>query len=195
MRLHIAGRHNVTNALAATACALAAGAPLAAIAQGLRDFTPVKGRSRAFSVAVAGREVTVVDDTYNANPDSMRAAIDVLAALPAPQLLVMGDMGEVGDQGPQFHAEAGAHAQGSGISRLFTLGALSMHAAQAWGPSARHFDNMASLLAAVRTAWPEVGSVLVKGSRFMKMEQVVEALTSTAQAAAAAQEADHGTTH
>ena len=176
-RLHIAGRHNVTNALAAAACALAAGAPLTAIAQGLAAFTPVKGRSRAFSVrSSAGREVTVVDDTYNANPDSMQAAIDVLAELPGPQLLVMGDMGEVGDQGPQFHAEAGAHAQGSGISRLFTLGALSMHAAQAWGPSARHFDNMASLLAAVRTAWPEVGSVLVKGSRFMKMEQVVQAI-------------------
>jgi UDP-N-acetylmuramoyl-tripeptide--D-alanyl-D-alanine ligase len=111
-RLHIAGRHNVINALAAAACALAAGAPLAAIAQGLQDFVPVKGRSRAFSLRTAGREITVVDDTYNANPDSMRAAIDVLAELPGPQLLVLGDMGEVGDQGPQFHAEAGAHAVG-----------------------------------------------------------------------------------
>ena len=174
--LQIAGQHNVTNALAAAACALAAGTPLEAIARGLSTFVPVKGRSRALSLQLAGREITVVDDTYNANPDSMQAAIDVLAELPGPQLLVMGDMGEVGDQGPQFHAEAGAHAQGSGISRLFTLGALSMHAAQAWGPSARHFDNMASLLAAVRTAWPEVGSVLVKGSRFMKMEQVVQAI-------------------
>lgn len=175
-RLHIAGRHNVTNALAAAACAMAAGAPLAAIAQGLREFTPVKGRSRAFSVAVAGREITVVDDTYNANPDSMRAAIDVLAELPGPQLLVLGDMGEVGDQGPQFHAEAGAHARGSGIAHVFALGAQSTHAVQAFGPGARHFDNMASLLAAVREALPTVGSVLVKGSRFMKMEQVVQAI-------------------
>ncbi len=179
-RLHIAGRHNVTNALAATACALAAGAPLAAIAQGLRDFAPVKGRSRAFSVAVAGREVTVVDDTYNANPDSMRAAIEVLAELPAPQLLVMGDMGEVGDQGPQFHAEAGALAHSAGIALLFALGAQSVHAASAYGSSARHFNEMGALLDAVRQALPTVGSALVKGSRFMKMEQVVGAIAAAA---------------
>ena len=166
-RLHIAGRHNVTNALAAAACALAAGAPLDAIAQGLESFTPVKGRSRAFSV----RGITVVDDTYNANPDSMRAAIDVLADLPGPRLLVLGDMGEVGDQGPQFHAEAGAHALASGIEQVFALGALSAHVA-----GARHFKDMGALLQAVREALPAVGSVLVKGSRFMKMEQVVQAI-------------------
>ena len=178
-RLHIAGRHNVTNALAATACTLAAGAPVAAIAQGLRDFTPVKGRSRAFSVKLAGREITVVDDTYNANPDSMRAAIDVLAELPGPQLLVLGDMGEVGEQGPQFHAEAGAHARAAGIPSLLALGAQSVHAAAAC-EGARHFNDMAALLAAVRDALPTVGSVLVKGSRFMKMEQVVEAIAAMA---------------
>ena len=192
--LHIAGRHNVTNAQAAAACALAAGVPLDAIARGLSAFAPVKGRSRALGVRCGERTVTVVDDSYNANPDSMHAAIEVLAELPAPRLLVLGDMGEVGDQGPQFHAEAGAHARARGIERLYALGTLSRHTAQAFG-TATHFDDMASLLAAVRQALPEVGSVLVKGSRFMKMEQVVEALTSTAQAAAAAQEADHGTTH
>jgi UDP-N-acetylmuramoyl-tripeptide--D-alanyl-D-alanine ligase len=179
--LHIAGRHNVTNALAAAACTLAAGAPLAAIAQGLNDFVPVKGRSRAFSVCSAGREITVVDDTYNANPDSMRAAIDVLAELPGPQLLVMGDMGEVGVQGPQFHAEAGAHARAAGVAQLFALGAQSVHAAKAYGTgrgSARHFNDMSALLEAVREALPTVGSVLVKGSRFMKMEQVVEAIAA-----------------
>jgi len=173
-RLHIAGLHNVTNALAAAACALAAGVPLAAIAQGLEDFTPVKGRSRAFSV----RGITVVDDTYNANPDSMRAAIDVLADLPGPRLLVLGDMGEVGDQGPQFHAEAGAHALASGIEQVFALGALSAHVA-----GARHFKDMGALLQAVREALPAVGSVLVKGSRFMKMEQVVQAIEQEGEAA------------
>jgi UDP-N-acetylmuramoyl-tripeptide--D-alanyl-D-alanine ligase len=192
--LHIAGRHNVTNAQAAAACALAAGVPLDAIARGLGAFEPVKGRSRALGVRCGERTVTVVDDSYNANPDSMHAAIEVLAELPAPRLLVLGDMGEVGDQGPQFHAEAGAHARARGIERLYALGTLSRHTAQAFG-TATHFDDMASLLAAVRQALPEVGSVLVKGSRFMKMEQVVEALTSTAQAAAAAQEANHGTKH
>ena len=183
--LHIAGRHNVTNALAAAACTLSAGAPLSAIAQGLAGFTPVKGRSRAFSVRIAGREITVVDDTYNANPDSMRAAIDVLAELPGPQLMVMGDMGEVGDQGPQFHAEAGAHARAARIPSLFALGNQSVHATAAYGNgpggAARHFNGMGALQDAVRQALPTVGSVLVKGSRFMKMEQVVEAIASAAQ--------------
>ncbi|RYF72574.1 MAG: UDP-N-acetylmuramoyl-tripeptide--D-alanyl-D-alanine ligase, partial [Comamonadaceae bacterium] len=197
-QLHIAGRHNVTNALAAAACAGAAGAPLAVIARGLEAFTPVKGRSRAFSVQSAGREITVVDDTYNANPDSMRAAIDVLAELPGPQLMVLGDMGEVGDQGPQFHAEAGAQARAAGIALLFALGAQSVHAVAAYGDSAgvgkgtgkgagegraRHFNDMSALLTAVRDALPTVGSVLVKGSRFMKMEQVVEAISATTSAA------------
>ncbi len=89
------------NALAAAACALAAGAPLDAVVQGLEAFVPVKGRSRALQISHGGRGITVVDDSYNANPDSVRAAIDVLADLPAPQLLVMGDMGEVGDAGPR----------------------------------------------------------------------------------------------
>ena len=173
--LHIAGQHNVRNALAATACALAAGLPLAAIAQGLSAFVPVKGRSRALAVAQGTRQITVVDDSYNANPDSVRAAIDVLAALPGPRLLVLGDMGEVGAQGPQFHAEAGQHAQACGIEHLFALGAQCAHAAAAFA-GARHFDNMAQLQAAVREALPTVGSVLVKGSRFMKMEQVLEAI-------------------
>ncbi len=175
--LRIAGRHNVTNALAATACAAAAGVPVSAIARGLAQFEPVKGRSRAVVLPFAeGRSVTLVDDSYNANPDSVRAAIDVLASLPAPRWLVLGDMGEVGGQGPQFHAEAGAYARERGIDRVFALGALAIHAAQAAGPAAQHFEDMASLLAAVQASLPEVGSVLVKGSRFMKMEQVVQAL-------------------
>jgi UDP-N-acetylmuramoyl-tripeptide--D-alanyl-D-alanine ligase len=189
--LHIAGRHNVTNALAAAACAGAAGAPLGVIARGLEAFNPVKGRSRAFSVRSAGRDITVVDDTYNANPDSMRAAIDVLAELPGPQLMVLGDMGEVGDQGPQFHAEAGAHARAAGVPLLFALGAQSVHAATAYGDGgsqgrAHHFNDMSALLTAVRQALPTVGSVLVKGSRFMKMEQVVEAISATTSGAAQA---------
>lgn len=176
-RLHIAGRHNVANALAACACALAAGVPLTAIAQGLERFQPVKGRSRALAVAIAGRSLTLVDDSYNANPDSVRAAIDVLAELPAPQLLVLGDMGEVGDQGPQFHAEVGDYARERAIPGLFTLGE------QARGMGGRHFDSLDALLAAMRPLLPTLGSVLVKGSRFMKMERVVEAITASADAA------------
>jgi UDP-N-acetylmuramoyl-tripeptide--D-alanyl-D-alanine ligase len=177
VRLHIAGRHNVKNALAATACALAAGVPLAAVAQGLVAFEPVKGRSRALVLNAANNEITLVDDTYNANPDSVRAAIDVLAELPAPRLLVLGDMGEVGNQGPEFHAEVGAYAAERGIEALFTLGDLCVHSAQAFGV-ARHFADMDSLLAAVTAQVDGFQSVVVKGSRFMKMERVVQALLS-----------------
>jgi UDP-N-acetylmuramoyl-tripeptide--D-alanyl-D-alanine ligase len=173
--LHIAGRHNVRNALAAAACALAAGAPLSAIARGLESFAPVKGRSRAFAITLGGRKLTVVDDTYNANPDSVRAAIDVLAELPGPRLLVLGDMGEVGDHGPQFHAEVGEHARARGIEVLLTLGE------QASGMGGRHFADIAALNAAVQAELPRAASVLVKGSRFMKMERVIEAITALAQ--------------
>jgi UDP-N-acetylmuramoyl-tripeptide--D-alanyl-D-alanine ligase len=168
--LHIAGRHNVRNSLAAVACALAAGVPLASIAQGLQAFEPVTGRSRALAVRLGGRTVTLVDDTYNANPDSVRAAVDVLAELPGPHLLVLGDMGEVGDQGPRFHSEAGEHARERGIERLFTLGEQSL------SMKGRHFDAIEALNAAVLAELPAISSVLVKGSRFMKMERVVQAI-------------------
>ena len=178
--LHIAGQHNVKNSLAAVACTFAAGVPLAVIAQGLSAFEPVKGRSRALMVSIEGRTITLIDDTYNANPDSVQAAIAVLAALPGPRLLVLGDMGEVGNQGPAFHAEAGALARQLGIEQLFTLGDLSSAAATSFGV-ARHFPDIESLQAAVLTELPTVGSVLVKGSRFMKMERVVATVTNHAQ--------------
>nr|WP_315183173.1 UDP-N-acetylmuramoyl-tripeptide--D-alanyl-D-alanine ligase [uncultured Albidiferax sp.] len=168
--LHIAGLHNVKNSLAAAACALAAGVPLAAIAQGLAAFEPVKGRSKALALQIDGRSLTVVDDSYNANPDSVQAAIAVLSALPGPRLLVLGDMAEVGDQGPQFHAEAGAQAQRCGIEQILTLGSLTQHLTPFGG---QHFDSIDALLAAVQTQLPHVASVLVKGSRFMQMERVV----------------------
>lgn len=182
-RLHVAGRHNVKNALAATACALAAGVPIACIAAGLTAFEPVKGRSRATQVHVGGLAITLIDDTYNANPDSMRAAIDVLAALPGPRLLVMGDMGEVGDQGPQFHEEAGLWAHAQGIDNLYTLGVQSLLASSSFGQG-RHFDDIDTLKEAVVAQLQYGGSVLVKGSRFMKMERVVQAVTSHALARA-----------
>lgn len=178
--LHIAGRHNVKNALAAAACALAAGVPLASISEGLAAFVPVKGRSRAIAVALPGRVLTLVDDSYNANPDSMRAALEVLAELPGPRLMVMGDMGEVGNQGPQFHDEAGRHARALGIEKLFTLGEQSKHAAAGFG-GAQIFGDMDELAAAVLAELPHTGSLLVKGSRFMKMERVVQTITAKAQ--------------
>ena len=118
----------------------------------------------------------MIDDTYNANPDSVRAAIDVLAALPGPRWLVLGDMGEVGDQGPAFHHEVGAYAKARGIDALWVAGSMSAHSAQAFS-GARHFDAVPSLIAALSQA-PACRSVVVKGSRFMRMEQVVSALMS-----------------
>lgn len=174
-RLAIAGRHNVRNALAAAACAHAAGVPLADIVRGLEGFEPVAGRSRALAVEIGGRTLTLIDDTYNANPDSVRAAIDVLAELPGPRLLVLGDMGEVGTQGPQFHAEVGDYARERGIERLLTLGEQSA----AMGGD--HLATIEDLHAAVLAGLAGVQSVLVKGSRFMKMERVVQAIVARQQ--------------
>lgn len=171
-RLSIAGRHNVLNALAATACALAAGVPLTDIARGLSAFEAVKGRSRAIALSP---DVTLVDDTYNANPDSVRAAIDVLAELPGPRLLVLGDMGEVGDQGPQFHREVAAYAAERQIDHLLCLGELTRHGV-ALHPRAEHFEQIDGLLRRLDGLQSQWRSALVKGSRFMKMERAVEHL-------------------
>ena len=178
--LKVAGQHNVKNALAATACALAAGVPLSDIERGLCTFEPVKGRSRALSLSLNSHAITLVDDTYNANPDSVRAAIDVLASLPAPRLLVLGDMGEVGNQGPQFHAEVGSYARERGIEHLHGLGEMTRLAVRQL-PGAQHFSSVETLNAAALALLPRVGSVLVKGSRFMKMERVVQAIAEHAQ--------------
>ncbi|QHJ01616.1 UDP-N-acetylmuramoyl-tripeptide--D-alanyl-D-alanine ligase [Xylophilus rhododendri] len=175
-RLAVAGRHNLQNALAAAACALAAGVPAEAIAEGLAAFQPVKGRSRAAQLSIAGKAVTLIDDSYNANPDSVRAAIEVLASLPGPRLLVLGDMGEVGEQGPAFHAEAGAFAASHAIEQVFTLGALCASV----GAGSRHFESYAALEAALLAALPGTATVLVKGSRFMQMERAVLAIETLA---------------
>ncbi|RZI64498.1 MAG: UDP-N-acetylmuramoyl-tripeptide--D-alanyl-D-alanine ligase [Variovorax sp.] len=183
--LHIAGRHNVVNALAAVACALASGVSLDQIAKGLAAFEPVKGRSKAAEVRFGGRTITLVDDSYNANPDSVRAAIDVLAALPGPRLLVLGDMGEVGDRSAAFHAEVGEWAAQRGIDTFCALGAESARSVAAFvaagGADAAHFDDIASLNAAVLAHLPLTASVLVKGSRFMQMERAVQAIAAAAE--------------
>jgi UDP-N-acetylmuramyl pentapeptide synthase len=178
----MAGQHNLKNALAATACALAVGLPLEAVVRGMQAFEPVQGRSRLHRLAHGERVATLVDDSYNANPDSVRAAVDVLASLDGPRWLVLGEMGEVGTLGPQFHAEVGDYARARGIEHLWTAGELCAHAADAHG-AARHFASVEALLAALPAA-PAAASVLVKGSRFMRMERVVQALLQEAPHAA-----------
>jgi UDP-N-acetylmuramyl pentapeptide synthase len=171
--LAIPGLHNVRNALAAAACAHAAGISAANIGEGLTSFRPYAGR---LQVKKASSGATIIDDTYNANPDSVRAAIDVLASCPPPTVLVLGDMGEVGSQGAEFHREVGAYARAKGISSLLALGQATRDAVDAFGAGGRHFDELEELIPNVNGK-----SILVKGSRFMKMERVVAALTGSPQ--------------
>ena len=172
----IAGRHNAKNAVAAAACALAVGAPLEAIARGLAAFQPVGGRSRLLAVTWQGRALTLLDDSYNANPDSVLAAIDVLAELPGPRWMLLADMAEVGDQGPAFHTEVGRHAAQRGIDTVWTFGVQSQAVAREC--AGRHFTTMDELLAALPQG-PAAASVLVKGSRSMRMERVVKTFTQS----------------
>ena len=167
--LNVLGEHNIHNALAASAVALALGISNQAIAHGLAQFHPVKGRLNwlpGFNGAV------VIDDTYNANPDSMKAAIDVLASQNALQIFVMGDMAELGTDAPQMHAEIGAYAKQKNIDIFLSFGELSKQASATFGQNAQHFDALEALLDALRRHMRNEVTVLVKGSRFMQMERV-----------------------
>ena len=175
--LSVAGEHNVHNALAAIACAVATNVPLPCIEQGIAAFEPVNGRSRSLFLKWADRQLVLIDDSYNANPDSVRAAINILAQSPQPRLLVLGDMGEVGTQGAEFHAEVGRYAQASGIEYLITLGELSRDTAKVFSNS-KHCQSIDEVYAQVQARLPLVATVLVKGSRFMRMERVVQTIQS-----------------
>lgn len=173
--LGIPGRHNARNAMAAAAACLAAGIPLAAVGEGLGRFAGVKGRLQRR----AGRNgAEILDDTYNANPDSVRAGIDVLAATIGRKVLVLGDMGEIGEASGQYHDEIGGYAKSQGVDRLFALGDAVQQAVRNFGEGARHFCNIDKLIVAVDKELGPETTVLVKGSRFMKMERVADALAS-----------------
>ncbi|WP_050461528.1 UDP-N-acetylmuramoyl-tripeptide--D-alanyl-D-alanine ligase [Herbaspirillum autotrophicum] len=196
IQLAAAGEHNVRNALAAIACTLGAGIAAQAVVQGLQAFAPVNGRLQRKTAASGA---LVIDDTYNANPDSVRAAIDVLAQAAAPRVLVLGDMGEVGNEGQRFHEEIGAYAQQRGINHFFVLGELSRHAVAAFnaaaatpasGAGAQHFVDIEAINGAATQAATVGATVLVKGSRFMKMERVVQHLVG-AQSGAQPQQENH----
>lgn len=178
--LKLPGRHNAANALGAVAAATAAGASLDAVATGLATFRPIAGRLQTRT----GRHgAKLIDDSYNANPDSVRAAIAVLVHASGPKWMVLGDMGEVGNQGIAFHREIGECARAAGVDRLLTLGDLTPHAVDAFGTGGEHFERSEDLVAAIEgELGPEV-TVLVKGSRFMRMERVVAALGDTAEMA------------
>jgi UDP-N-acetylmuramoyl-tripeptide--D-alanyl-D-alanine ligase len=177
--LGVPGAHNALNACGAAAACLAAGVSPAAVTQGLNQFAGVKGRLQR-RAGMGG--ILLIDDTYNANPDSMRAAIDVLAAIPGRRIFVMGDMGEVGDNAAQMHDEVGGYAKSHGIDRLLCLGDQASAAARNFGPGGEHFGRLEDLLKTLRNELDERTTVLVKGSRFMKMERVVEAIEQPAAA-------------
>src|SRR5262245_50636308 len=143
IELRADGQHNVRNACAAAASALAAGASLDAVAKGLAAFRPVAGRMRRLE---ARSGAGLIDDSYNANPDSARAAIDVLAAEPGTRFLLLGDMGEVGDRGAEFHREIGRYTRERGIERLYATGELCRAAVEAFGPGAQHFAGVEELI-------------------------------------------------
>jgi len=173
VRLAIDGLHNVRNALAAAACAHAIGVGLPTIVEGLQAFRPVRGRLARLR---APGGATVIDDSYNANPDSVRAAVDVLNTAPSPRVLALGDMGEVGDRGPEFHREVGAYAAARGVDHLLALGEATRDTVAAFGPGGEHFDDVDALVARGNALAQPGTTVLVKGSRFMRMERVVAGL-------------------
>ena len=165
------GLHNVRNALAASAAAVALQVPAQAIARGLEHYAGVKGRLQR-KAGLNG--ATLIDDTYNANPESARAAIAVLAQAPGEKLLVLGDMGELGSSAAEMHAEIGRLAREQGIGRLLALGEHSAHAVRAFGAGAHHFARIEDLLAEAEGALAPGVTALIKGSRFMQMERVVK---------------------
>jgi UDP-N-acetylmuramoyl-tripeptide--D-alanyl-D-alanine ligase len=180
--LALPGAHNARNALGAATAALAAGVSLAAVRDGLAAFRGIKGRLQR-RTGLNGS--VVLDDTYNANPDSVRAGIDVLAATIGKKILVLGDMGEIGDMTGQFHDEVGGYAKSQGVDLLLALGDSSPLAASNFGTGGQHFKKIEDLIEAlIRELTPET-TVLVKGSRFMRMERVADAVTAVGNTAPA----------
>ena len=172
VQINLLGTHNVANALAAAAAAHALGVSLFGIKTGLEAVQPVKGRAVA---QVTSTGLRIIDDTYNANPTSMCAAVDILAAFSGRTVLVLGDIGELGEWAEQGHREVGAYAADK-VSALYAVGPMMAHAVTAFGHQARHFANQADLIKALRAEHETNTTILIKGSRSAAMENVVAAL-------------------
>ncbi|MEQ1743342.1 MAG: UDP-N-acetylmuramoyl-tripeptide--D-alanyl-D-alanine ligase [Candidatus Nitrotoga sp.] len=175
-QLQVPGEHNVRNALAATAAALALHVPLPAIVEGLEKFFGVAARLQR-KAALHG--AMLIDDSYNANPASLHAALEVLAQSIGKKILVLGDMGELGEDAARLHGEIGAEALRLGVNQLLALGKLTPHAVHEFGSGARHFERIEDLFALLDKNLDADSTVLVKGSRFMRMERVVQHCTGT----------------
>lgn len=173
VRLPLPGKHNVMNALAATAAALAAGASLEDVRDGLESMSPVAGR---FTIHQLPGDITLIDDTYNANPESLQVALDVLAQAQGETWLVLGDMGELGTDAAALHYQAGSQARATGINRLYSLGELARQAYTAFAGQGGAFTGLDEMLVALHKDMQGPLHILVKGSRSMHMERVVAAL-------------------
>ncbi|MGH1484771.1 MAG: UDP-N-acetylmuramoyl-tripeptide--D-alanyl-D-alanine ligase [Cellvibrionaceae bacterium] len=173
VKLSVLGKHNVANAAAAAACALALGLDIEIIKKGLEVFSGESGRLQIFD---AYNDCTLIDDTYNANPGSVKAAIDVLSEMRSNKILILGDMAELGQDENIAHADIGRYASNKKINRLFTVGEKSIFAQKAFGENATHFESMEKLINYLSEHTPVDSAVLVKGSRSARMERVVHAI-------------------
>jgi len=173
IELALAGEHNVMNALAATAAAMAAGADLGAVERGLRTMRPVSGR---LEIKQALRGARLIDDAYNANPGSLRVGLGALATIPGERWLVLGEMAELGEEGPQLHAEMGAYARECGVTRLLAVGTGSRPAVETFGVGASWFAKADDVVATLLPELREGVTIYVKGSRVNRLERVIAAL-------------------
>lgn len=173
INLPLPGQHNIMNALAASTCALACGCSLTMIQQGLQKLQPVTGRLRYYR-GVNG--ITLIDDTYNANPGSLEAALSILSQNSPPYWLVLGDMNELGAHSTMFHRQAGQQAREAKVERLWAIGNMSRYAVESFGEGACHFTHHHQLIESLRNQVPLAATLLIKGSRGMRMETIVKAL-------------------
>lgn len=176
MAIGLSGLHNVANAVAAAAASLEAGATLADVAQGFGLVRPVPGR---LNILQGPSGSVLIDDSYNASPSSFRAAIDVLAAYKGTRVLIVGDMGELGEQSETAHAELGEYARSRGIDALWSTGRLSRLASASFGAGGEHFENQQLLIGKAQAMLKDGFVALVKGSRSAAMDQVVEQLAAS----------------
>ena len=176
LNLTVPGLHNFQNALAAVATAYSAGVDINAITKGLEDFTAIPGRM-TFMPGIHGTRL--IDDSYNANPESLQAALDVLRTCPEDKWLVLGDMQELGSDAFDLHTDAGRMAKAAGVQRLFTVGNLAKAAADSFGSSSRHFEDLEELIEYLVSVLVPNTVILVKGSRSARLETVIAALQET----------------
>ncbi|MDX2350330.1 MAG: cyanophycin synthetase, partial [Porticoccus sp.] len=176
VRLPLSGEHNVGNAVAAAACAHAVGAELGMISTGLNKLQPVPGRLTRLQLPSGA---SVIDDTYNANPGSVKAAINTLVKFRGRHILVLGDMGELGDEEVSLHADIGRYAATQGVESFLAVGPLCANAIHEFGAGGKHFENKEALSVHLKTLLGPDAVVLVKGSRFMAMEDVVQQITKS----------------